>query len=477
MICVDWYGHDRFELFYRHCDGYPTGLGIELIDAMLKHDSIEDVLNDVSAEPSDTYIEKVEDAFLKVRSDLEWIYVIRNAANPDTMSLEVYKTSCPYTKRNFVWPVWFGYKRYMERKKALWAMLVIEMTASNTLHALHEFEKAGAAASSEKLEHAPDKEESQEEPRANNQKTNPTATTQEELAHYTACVFEPTDIVEIRRLPSGKSTWHQAGELAKVTESLVQENQRGQHIYVGANSRRVRGGTRSKDVACARCLFVDFDEINPDEAGDRWHNAGLPTPTITIASGHGVHAYWRLVEPIADMALWSKLQKKLIALLDSDAAIHDPARIMRLPGFTNHKEPVAACRIIDDDKARICDLKSLMPLLNSVVTESERRNFQAADNSATQPKQQFHNNISVIKIAEIIAAKWPAVSRGGRNSKAFQNAAYLLKNLGLTEEQAWPILQQWNRKNRPPLPERELRQALRNAAIYGRHPVEGKVAG
>jgi hypothetical protein len=25
---------------------------------------------------------------------------------------------------------------------------------------------------------------------------------------------------------------------------------------------------------------------------------------------------------------------------------------------------------------------------------------------------------------------------------------YLLKNLGLREQQAWPILQEWNRKNR-----------------------------
>ena len=66
---------------------------------------------------------------------------------------------------------------------------------------------------------------------------------------------------------------------------------------------------------------------------------------------------------------------------------------------------------------------------------------------------------------------------GGRNHKAFQNAAYLLKNLGLTEGQAWPILRHWNCKNKPPLPEWELRQALRNANIYGRHPVNNKVAG
>jgi len=77
----------------------------------------------------------------------------------------------------------------------------------------------------------------------------------------------------------------------------------------------------------------------------------------------------------------------------------------------------------------------------------------------------------------VTAARWPGVSKGGRNCRVFQNAAYLLKNLELTEEQTWPVLQQWNRKNRPPLPERELRQALRNASIYGRHPAGNKVVG
>jgi hypothetical protein len=306
----------------------------------------------------------------------------------------------------------------------------------------------------------------------------PLTTTQKELAHFTACVFEPTDIVEVRRLPSGKSTWHQADKLAEAAESLVQENRQRQHIYAGANPRRAKGGTKSKDVTCARCLFVDFDRINADVARNRWHDAGLPTPTITIASGHGVHAYWRLTEPITDMALWSKLQKGVITLLDSDLAIHDPARIMRVPGFTNHKEPVAECRIIDDDQDKIYDLKYLMPLLNSAIRKSqERASFQARNGSATHPKKSLRGDASTVKIAKLTAAKWKGVTKGGRNHKAFQNAAYLLKNLGLTEGQAWPILRHWNCKNKPPLPEWELRQALRNANTYGRHPASNKAAG
>jgi len=305
---------------------------------------------------------------------------------------------------------------------------------------------------------------------ANSQsRSNPAAAAQEAAAQYAACVFEPKDVVEVRRLPCGRSTWHRADTLSEVVRELIRENRQGQHIYVGANPRRVWDGTRSKDVACARCLFVDFDGIDQDTAWDRWCDAGLPTPTLIIASGHGVHAYWRLAEPMTDMALWTRYQKGLIALLGSDGAIHDPARIMRLPVFLNHKEPVAACSIMDDNPARIYDLKRLRPLVNSATKEREDKAAQATHNLQRQSSVPFNNGRGTAEMARRAAAKWPSASKGGRNARAFQNAAYLVKNLGLTEAQAWPILQQWNCKNRPPLPQWELRQTLRNARIYGRH--------
>jgi hypothetical protein len=165
-------------------------------------------------------------------------------------------------------------------------------------------------------------------------------------------------------------------------------------------------------------------------------------------------------------------------MLDSDSAIHDPPRLMRLPGFINHKKPVAACQVIDEDRARIYNLKFLIPTLYAVVTESDyMAQYVAAVHSTKQSKKPLQGNISAVKIAGLTAAKWPGVTKGGRNRKAFQNAAYLLKNLGLTKEQAWPILRHWNYRNNPPLPEWELRQALRNAGIYGRHPAGSKVAG
>jgi hypothetical protein len=300
------------------------------------------------------------------------------------------------------------------------------------------------------------------------------AAARKEIECYVACVFAPTDMVEVRLLPSGKRIWHQASRLAEATEALLRDNEYGEHIHAGVNPRHGSGGSSREDVACARCLFVDFDGIEPDVARERWENVGMPKPTLTVASGHGIHAYWRLSEQMTDMVLWSGLQKRLIELLDSDRAIHDPARLMRLPGFMNHKEPAAACRIVEGDRAWTYDLNHLISLLYSKVTESDYKAlYRAAGGFEMRLKKPVCRTMNAVKVAKLTAAKWSGVTKGGRNRQAFQNAAYLLKNLGLTEEQAWPILQHWNCSNRPALPEQELRQALRNAGIYGRHKIAG----
>ncbi|MBA7585164.1 hypothetical protein ES708_27134 [subsurface metagenome] len=146
------------------------------------------------------------------------------------------------------------------------------------------------------------------------------------IEEFCRCVFEPDDIVEIRTLPSGGSYWCKAKEMAGWAERLRKENQAGQNIYIGINPRKQKGGTTAKDVALARNLSADFDNVTTaEEVKELLFNRFFPEPTIMIASGHGFHCHWRLTEPIKDLDKWTRLQKRLIVTLDSDPAIHDPA--------------------------------------------------------------------------------------------------------------------------------------------------------
>jgi len=118
-----------------------------------------------------------------------------------------------------------------------------------------------------------------------------TTSSRDAISTYVACVFEQEDIVEIRFLASGKQVWCQARELADIVEDLIQANQEGQGVFIGANPRKSINGSKAADVSCGRCIFVDLDDITVSEANERISGANLPAPTLLVNSGHGAHAF------------------------------------------------------------------------------------------------------------------------------------------------------------------------------------------
>ena len=286
---------------------------------------------------------------------------------------------------------------------------------------------------------------------------------QKEIEVFWPAVFEPGDIVEVRRLPSGVSSWHKAEELPTIAKTLLRQNNKGVNIFVGANPRRQLGGKTNEHVACWRCLFVDFDNVSQETVQERLLESALPAPTMIIASGHGYHVYWRLSEPITDIACGTQSQKKLIVLLGSDKSVHDASRIMRAPGLLNHKQPAAPCRIVEAHPDRRYDLEEITSILD--LSDPPASN----EKSASGDPANAVDNVVAVKRATAAAATWDTVAKGDRNSTALRRAAYLVKDFGLSEADAWQIMMEWNDRNDPPLPEPELRKCLANAVKYGQH--------
>ncbi len=286
-------------------------------------------------------------------------------------------------------------------------------------------------------------------------------TVKSQIENFCDCLFEPEDIVEARILKSGVSKFYQAKNLSQGNGELKAENERGQNIYIGANPRKQIGGTTDADVQLARCLFVDFDHITPVQVAEKLGD--FPIPTITINSGHGVHCYWRLVEPIRDTKVWRQLQKRLIKTLDSDKSIHNPSRIMRLIGYENVKNPdkPVSCCIVESDSARkylLADIEENLEVLPS-RTQSPVSNTPATN---TGP-------LDKIGRAALYAAKWPPATEGSRNNETFRHAATLLKDFSLSETEAFSILSSWNSGNTPPLTDEELRKIIISGEKYGTH--------
>lgn len=315
-----------------------------------------------------------------------------------------------------------------------------------------------------------------------------------QLQIYSQMLFEPDDIMELRLIRKRDEKivkrWVKAGELPEKAEMLEKHNQNGFDIYAGVNPRKDFELSSDININIARCLFVDFDHIASD--GISWseviemqlEDAGLPQPTMTIMSGHGIHCYWLLDKPLTDMTLFRLCQERLIATLHSDNSIKNPERIMRLPGFLNVKYPAepVPVTVIDADKDRRYLLAEITNHLVEVTLETAPTPDAISDDElaagfggqeATALIEEIWaskstSSLSPIDRATLYAAKWPGVAEGGRNPEAYKLACCLVKGFNLSETDACPILLKWNDKNIPKLEIEELRKTLRSATKYAK---------
>lgn len=110
-----------------------------------------------------------------------------------------------------------------------------------------------------------------------------------------------------------------------------------------------------KDVACVPALFIDVDTLeDTTKAGKKLPenkitaleclNSLTILPSSIVDSGHGLHVYWLLEEPLqpkeGKQALknFANTIKQITGWFDLDSSASEPARILRLPGTFNHKE-------------------------------------------------------------------------------------------------------------------------------------------
>lgn len=191
-----------------------------------------------------------------------------------------------------------------------------------------------------------------------------------DLYLHISTLFEPTDHVEVRafqikRDGDGGGASHSLLLTAQrllnaendppVAGWLAAHNTESWGLYVcvnplkGARGSGHGGSAKDTDVHGFRFNFVDFDDATTDEALLRIKNAGLPFPTLVLASGSptGTHAYYGY-ENAPDEVAWRGLQRRLIRDVQSDKAVKNPARVMRLAGTMNHKVGAGqGCRVVN----------------------------------------------------------------------------------------------------------------------------------
>lgn len=154
----------------------------------------------------------------------------------------------------------------------------------------------------------------------------------------------------------------------KALRTIVEEVEGQEDIYISSNTyykpRRATNYIRQ-----FRALYMDLDlkEYGKMEAVyeiyELVNKSKIPTPSMIVDSGRGIHVYWRIKNaPYGAMWTWQELEDYLynqLKNLGADIQATDSARVLRLPNTINskiHKE----CKVLvinDDIEYSMYDLR------------------------------------------------------------------------------------------------------------------------
>jgi hypothetical protein len=106
------------------------------------------------------------------------------------------------------------------------------------------------------------------------------------------------------------------------------------NLYFGVNPRKGNTST-NEDVSRIVAVIADIDLKSCKDPMGALESYGL-TPSAIVSSGGGVHVYWFLEDRDPDTPDFATARQEFLRLGPSDA-VHDAARILRVPGTKNTK--------------------------------------------------------------------------------------------------------------------------------------------
>ena len=114
-------------------------------------------------------------------------------------------------------------------------------------------------------------------------------------------------------------------------------NREKNEVYIAMNVLNPEAHGRTKaDVAEIRHLYLDFDHNGDEALKAMKERSDLPTPNHLITSSPGRYqAIWRVEGFGKEQA--EGLMRAMVRDLGADPAATDSSRVMRIPGFYNHK--------------------------------------------------------------------------------------------------------------------------------------------
>lgn len=216
------------------------------------------------------------------------------------------------------------------------------------------------------------------------------------------------------------------------------------YIYWAPNTFYRRDYRRKADLRWLNAIFLDIDDpaLIIDDVIERCQLAGLPQPTLINKTPRGFHVYWAIT-PVRATLKAIKLYEIITGLIartvDSDTNAVGAERYVRLPRniqyFTGQEYDLDVFK-----EWREINCMDELAATGATVT--------------VLPK----GILSHPAFKRLLAG----VEEGIRDNTCF-TIALALRAEGYTNEQAFVILTEWNKKNAPPLALNLIRTKIRSA--------------
>ena len=164
-------------------------------------------------------------------------------------------------------------------------------------------------------------------------------------SEYVRELFEPTDNAAI--LVRNRSTGHTIQTISKAETIaspgfqswLANQNASGYDLFVGMNPIKDGAYSRTKgNIKDIRHVYLDLDRKGVEALQAIRNSSEVPAPNFVLDTSPGKHqVVWKVSGFSQDEA--ESLLHNLANEFGGDLAATDSTRVLRLPGFANHKLP------------------------------------------------------------------------------------------------------------------------------------------
>jgi len=281
-------------------------------------------------------------------------------------------------------------------------------------------------------------------------------TARQQLEQLLSALFLPGELIELRFIESWLSQGKKQSRVVRSAQWLRCRDVVAMHgdltafakrtwanLYFGVCPRSNEGDADDRSIHTVRCVWCDIDCVSLDQALGRWRDADVPSPSIVVSSGTGIHGYWLLDQDLHSHEDHSRFRAMLPGFYGSFGGDHvqNLSRVMRLPGTLNYKDarngrqPLPCTLCTCDSKLRY-PFETFSRWIAPPEPEPLRKMLIASSMPASEPSAD-----------EILSRRTEAAALVGqlakpshdRSRRDFAVICDLLR-LGLAKEEIWELV-------------------------------------